>query len=124
MLNLANAVLELKKEGDQAQRKLRELDAALKVLDSLVAPRTRFECAQTLGKRRRTMSASARKRIARAQRARWAKWRAVSRNNAKARGATSGKTEAGARCRQGRQGNGYGEDKAKHAIMPAWTTGP
>ena len=35
MLNLANAVLELKKEGDQAQRRLRELDAALKVLDSL-----------------------------------------------------------------------------------------
>jgi hypothetical protein len=75
MLNLANAVLELKKERDQTQR-LGELAVALKLLDSLGAPRTRFGRAQASGKRRRTVSAAARKRIARVQRARWAKSKA------------------------------------------------
>ena len=91
MLNLANAVLELKKERDQAQRRLGELDAALKVLDSLGGSRGTLARAHTSGKRRRTISAAARKRIAAAQRARWAKWRVARRNKAKGSGSHKGK---------------------------------
>lgn len=79
MLNLANAVRQLKMERDQAERKLGQLNAALKVLGSLGGSRGRVGRAQTTGKKRRTMSVAARKRIAAAQRARWAKWKAARR---------------------------------------------
>jgi len=79
MLNLTKAVRQLKKERAEARRKLGQLDAALKVLGSLGGSRGRVGRAQTPGKKRRTMSAAARKRIAAAQRARWAKWKAARR---------------------------------------------
>jgi hypothetical protein len=80
MLNLANAVRQLKVERDQAQRKLEQLNAALKVLGSLGGVSRGLGGGQTARKKRRPMSAAARKRIAAAQRARWAKWKAARRN--------------------------------------------
>lgn len=79
MLNLANAVRQLKMERDQAQRKLEQLNAALKVLGNLGGVSRRLGGAQAAHKKRRPMSAAARKRIAAAQRARWAKWKAARR---------------------------------------------
>jgi hypothetical protein len=83
MSNLAKVVQQLQKERDQAQRRVQQLDKALKALGSLDRLRGRVGTvgrAPTLGKKRRTMSAAARKRIAAAQRARWAKWNAARRN--------------------------------------------
>ena len=80
MSNLTNVVQQLKKERDQAQRRVEQLDEALKALGSLGGLQGRVGRAQTAGKPRRTMSVAARKRIAAAQRARWAKWK-VSRRN-------------------------------------------
>lgn len=83
MSNLAKAVQQLRKERDQARRRVEQLDEALKALGSLGGFRGRVGKVgrtQTLGKKRRTMSASARKQIAAAQRARWAKWKAARRN--------------------------------------------
>jgi hypothetical protein len=80
MLNLANVVQQLRKERDQARRRIEQLDGALKVLGSLGGLQGRVGRAQAAGKKRRTMSAAARKRIAVAQRARWAKWKAAKRS--------------------------------------------
>ena len=74
MLNLTKAVQQLKQERDQARNKLERLDEALKVLSGLTGVKRGFTRGQ--GKRR-TMSTAARKRIAAAQRARWAKWKAA-----------------------------------------------
>jgi hypothetical protein len=82
MSNLANVVQELKKERDQAQRTIKQLDAALQALNGLSGlPRRigRVARANAPGGKRRTMSAAARKRISAAQRARWAKWKAAQR---------------------------------------------
>jgi hypothetical protein len=76
MANMANVVQQLRKERDQAQRKVEQLDEALKVLGSLGASLGRTGGGKRSGKKR-TMSAAARKRIAAAQRARWAKWKVV-----------------------------------------------
>ena len=83
MANLAKAVLQLQKERDQARRRVEQLDEALRALGSLGGLRGRVgraARAQLPGKKRRTMSAAARKRIAAAQRARWAKWKAAKRS--------------------------------------------
>jgi hypothetical protein len=83
MSSLSKAVQQLQKERDQARRRVEQLDEALKALGSLGGLRGRFGRvgrAQTLGKKRITMSAAARKRIGAAQRARWAKWKAARRN--------------------------------------------
>jgi len=75
MLNLTEAVRQLKKEREQARRRLKQLDAALKVLGGLGGSNRRIGRVQRAPKNRRPMSAAARKRIAAAQRARWAKWK-------------------------------------------------
>jgi hypothetical protein len=83
MSNLAKAVQQLQKERDQARRRVEQLDEALKALGSLGGLRGgvgRAGRTQMLGKTRRAMSVAARKRIAAAQRARWAKWKAAKRN--------------------------------------------
>jgi hypothetical protein len=83
MLNLTQAVRQLKSERQQARRRLEQLDTALQALSGVGGlsgvnrrtgrnPRDEGE--------RRTMSAAARKRIAAAQRARWAKWKAARKN--------------------------------------------
>lgn len=74
MLNLTEAVRQLKQERDQARKNLEQLDRALKVLSGLTGLGRGFARGQ---KKRRTMSTAARKRIAAAQRARWAKWKAA-----------------------------------------------
>ena len=81
MSNLAKAVQQLRQERDQAKKRIEQLDEALKALTGLDrTPSTfrRFGRRPSPGKRR-TMSVAARKRIAAAQRARWAKWKAAQR---------------------------------------------
>ena len=80
MLNLAKVVGQLKKERERARKEVDGLDTALKVLGNLMSPNRRSTGARTVAKARRPMSAAARKRIAAAQRARWAKWKAARRN--------------------------------------------
>jgi hypothetical protein len=63
MSNLSGVVLQLKKQRDEAQKQVQRLDAALAALGNL----------SNTGSKRRTMSAAARRKIAAAQRARWAK---------------------------------------------------
>ena len=77
MSNLTNAVQRLKKERDQLQGRIEQLDEALKALTGPGGIR-RQGFAQP-SRKRKTMSAAARKRIAAAQRARWAKWKAAHR---------------------------------------------
>ena len=83
MSNLANVVQQLRKERDQAQRRIEQLDEALKALGGLSPLRgtaRRNGPARTSDGKRRHLSPAARKRIAAAQRARWAKWRAARRS--------------------------------------------
>jgi hypothetical protein len=68
MLNLSGLVRQLTKQRDRARVEMKQLEAALKALGGW---------ASSGKKSARRMSAKARKRIAAAQRARWAKWRAA-----------------------------------------------
>jgi hypothetical protein len=81
MSNLAHVVQQLRKERNQAQTRIEQLDEALKALTGLTRVRgtAQRQGQAQAGRKRRTMSASARKRIAAAQRARWAKWKAARR---------------------------------------------
>jgi hypothetical protein len=63
-------------ERNQAQKRVEQLDEALKALAGFGRGGTEIHHVRASGKRR-TMSATARKRIAAAQRARWAKWKAA-----------------------------------------------
>ena len=79
MAKLTGLVVALKTERDRAQRQVEQLNAALAALGGLGhasggSPRGRAV------KKRRPMSADARKRIASAQRLRWAKWKRARRN--------------------------------------------
>ena len=76
MPNLANVLQQLENERDQAQKRIEQLDGALKALTGVRGLNRNIGRAQ-MSRRRRTMSAAARKRIAAAQRARWAKWKAA-----------------------------------------------
>ena len=79
MSNLTNMVQRLKKERDQLQRRRRieQFDEALRALAGHGGAR-RQGSGHPTGKRK-TMSAAGRQRIAAAQRARWAKWKAARR---------------------------------------------
>jgi hypothetical protein len=79
MSNLGNVVEQLRKERDQTKKKIEQLDAALKALTGIGGgPEAggRTGRVQT-SRKRRTISALARQRMATAQRARWAKWKAA-----------------------------------------------
>ena len=80
MLNLTGVVRQLKKERERAQRQVERFDVALKVLGGLGSLNGRFRGVRMVAQKRRTMSPAARKRIAAAQRTRWAKWKATRRN--------------------------------------------
>jgi hypothetical protein len=72
MANLSNAIKNLRSERDRLASKLEKLDKAISVLGNL-------DSGRGIGRattRRRRLSAAARNRIARAQRLRWAKWKA------------------------------------------------
>ena len=77
MLNLSKVVGQLKKEREQTQAKLVQLDTALKVLGDVRTTGSGANGRRTRSVTRRPMSTAARKRIAAAQRARWAKWKAA-----------------------------------------------
>jgi hypothetical protein len=74
MPNLGGIVRELKAPRDRAQRDLERLDAALTALGNLGNGNGRSNRVLAVRKRK-PMSAAARKKIAAAQRARWAKWK-------------------------------------------------
>jgi hypothetical protein len=75
MANLAELVNNLREERSSTAKQLRQLDKAIVVLSKL-AGRDHAESVQTRANRpRRVLSAAARRRIAAAQRARWAKVR-------------------------------------------------
>jgi hypothetical protein len=77
MSNLVKVVAQLRKQRNEAQRQVEQLDQALAALGSVDGLRSRGKSSQKVGRKGRTMSAAARKRIAAAQRARWAKWKAA-----------------------------------------------
>ena len=77
MLNLANVVQQLRKERNQAHRTIEQLDEALKALTGLSGVGRGTSSRVRALRKRKPMSAAARKRIAAAQRARWAKWKAA-----------------------------------------------
>ena len=82
MMKLANVVQQLRKERDPAQKRIAQLDEALKALTGLDGVRKITGGpgrGHTSARKPRTMSSEARKRIAAAQRARWAKWKAAQR---------------------------------------------
>jgi hypothetical protein len=69
MAHLSGVVKALRMERQRATKQIEQIDAALAVLGSL-------NSRGRAGKRGHTMSAAARRKIAAAQRARWAKLRA------------------------------------------------
>jgi len=79
MSNLTKIVMQMRQERDAARKTVEQLDQALAALGSLDGFRTRGRNPRKVETKRRTMSAQARKRIAAAQRARWAKWKAARR---------------------------------------------
>jgi len=80
MTSLATVVNQLRKERDQAQKRIQQLDQALRALTGASTVRAtggRRGGGRGASPARRTLSSAARKRIAAAQRARWAKWKAA-----------------------------------------------
>jgi hypothetical protein len=71
MANLFGIMQQLKKERDRVERELSGLNAALAAFVNVYAGRSK----PTTGRKRRKMSVAARKKIAAAQRERWAKAR-------------------------------------------------
>jgi hypothetical protein len=74
---MAKVVAQLRQQRDQAQKQVEQLNEALAALSSLDGSGARGRISRRSGIKRRTMSAEAPKRIAAAQRARWAKWKAA-----------------------------------------------
>jgi hypothetical protein len=79
MSNLVNVVGQLRKQREEAQKTVEQLDQALAALDGVDGSRSRRKSSQKVGEKSRTISAAARKRMAEAQHARWAKWKAARR---------------------------------------------
>lgn len=77
MSNLAKVVAQLRQQRAEARKKVEQLDQALAALGSIDGLRSGGRNSRNVGKKGRTMSAAARRRIAAAQRARWAKWKAA-----------------------------------------------
>jgi hypothetical protein len=77
MLTLTTAVRQLKQERARTQKEVEKLDDAIRVLSGLTGTGRGLGRGRAGIGKRRTMSAAARKRIAAAQRARWAKWKAA-----------------------------------------------
>ena len=79
MANLGGIVQQLKTQRDRAQKEVDRLNAALIALGSIGNRNGRLTRVRTR-KKRKPLSAVARKKIAAAQRARWAKWKAARRS--------------------------------------------
>jgi hypothetical protein len=80
MPNLTGVIRQLKKERASVQGEMEQLNAALTALGSLGSVVGKSRGTREPKRRRKPMSAAARKRIAAAQRARWATWKAARRN--------------------------------------------
>jgi hypothetical protein len=76
MRSLSQIVSELEAQRDKAQRELNRLNTAIGALRGAHKASGSKTIRTGSPKPRRTMSASARKKIAAAQRARWATWKA------------------------------------------------
>lgn len=76
MPNLDGIVRELRTQRDRAQQEVERLNAALTALGNLGNGNGRSKRVLAATKRK-PMSAAARRKIAAAQRARWAKWKAA-----------------------------------------------
>lgn len=74
MPNLGGIVRELKTQRDRAQREVEQLNAALTALGNVGNGNGRLNRGLA-ARKRKPMSAAARRKIAAAQRARWAKWK-------------------------------------------------
>jgi hypothetical protein len=74
MPHLTRVVNQLRKERARLQQELGRLDAAIHALQGLSSTKGTGRAGSP--KARRTMSAAARQKIAAAQRARWAAWKA------------------------------------------------
>lgn len=74
MPDLGGIVRELRAQRDRAQKEVEQLNAALTALGNLGSGNGRSKRGLVAIKRK-PMSAAARKKIAAAQRARWAKWK-------------------------------------------------
>lgn len=74
MANLENAIEQLRQDRKQAQLQVEKLDSAISVLANL-AGSSSATASRNGAQPKRTVSAAARKRMARAQKARWAKLR-------------------------------------------------
>jgi hypothetical protein len=76
MSNLSQIVGDLQTQRRQVSNELERLDAAIKALQGVAGRGGQVGARGGMTRVRRTMSIAARKRIAAAQRARWAKWKA------------------------------------------------
>ena len=74
MANLDNAIRQLRQDRKQAQLQLEKLDSAISVLENLTGGSS-ATASHNGAQPRRAVSAAARRRMARAQKARWAKVR-------------------------------------------------
>jgi hypothetical protein len=79
MSNLVKVLAQLHKQRDEAQKIVEQLDQALAALGSLDGVRARGRSPKRIGRKRRAMSAAARRKIAAAQLARWTKGKAAQR---------------------------------------------
>jgi hypothetical protein len=75
MVNVSQILNQLQARRREAETELSSLDAAIRALRGLNSNRA-GQTASSFSRTRRTMSVAARKRIAAAQRARWAAWKA------------------------------------------------
>ena len=74
MMNLGNALAQLREERSRIDKQLGRLDEAISALQSLAGDHS-APARASKPRARRTLSAAARKRISEAQKARWAKLR-------------------------------------------------
>jgi hypothetical protein len=79
MPNLGGIVRELQAQRDRAQKEVERLNAALTALGNLGSGNRRSNRVLA-ARKRKPMSAAARRKIAAAQRARWAKWKKSKQN--------------------------------------------
>src|SRR5689334_12307260 len=104
MANLSRAMNELRQERSRAEREVERLDEAISVLRGLVGGNRLGRPAgggrtARMGRPQRKMSAAGRRKIATAQRARWAKLRSSKRAQRTASGAERNRMAAAQRAR-------------------------
>ena len=88
MTNLTNALQQLREERTQAQLHVEKLNEAISAIEGLV---TKTSSTERKDRPSRTVSAAARRRMARAQRARWAEVRKGTESAGKAVSVSPGK---------------------------------